>query len=434
MSQRNPPGPPSFEIPDLELEPAASKRPAPARSPAAARPATAAIGEISLDESDDDDFELIKTGPHVDLAIAPSAPTARRHVESSSWPSGRSRAPDQLPIDPAEIALVADYGRAPQNAILTPLYAYRVFSRRAPLKKATTELTAALAQAELLRDTALMQLSSELRPALEANDAFRRLLEPMREIERLAGDRGAALSEADTGYKQQMVRFDGELLQLREAEAKAQAISTENAAAKDGTENLLRRAEAKQQRVQIEIRGVMDLARQALGPAGGDLPPAQAAKLAELEARSLALEPELSRANASHAAASAALDAIDAELRRLRTQIRQLERQKTAAAGALEKQLSERAAGVSDAEKQRRDALAEVARAVLAARGSVAVPETTLDALRHHDKSVEALAVRLETHLRALDSHDHGRVKQGVILALSAVALVLLSILLKAML
>jgi len=436
MSERDQPRGPGFEIPDLELEPAVSKRPAPVSSAGAAvsaKPAAPQLGEISLDQSDDDDFELIATGSPVDLAPT-AAPTPERRVASAAWPSGRTRSVEQLTIDPAEVALVADYGKPPQNTILTPVYAYRVYARRAPLKKLMAELGLALAEAELLRDTELAQLALGLRPTLEANDAFRRLLQPMRDVDRLAGERSAALSEADSGFKQQMAEFDGELAKLREAEAKAQAVSVEKAAAKGGTESLLRRAEAKEQRVQIEIRGVMDQARQLLGPAGGDLPPAQAAKLEELQARSTALEPELSQAVAAHAAATAALDAVDGELRQLRTQIRQAERQKAAAAGSLQKQLSERAAGVSDAEKQRRDALAEVARAVLAARGGVAVPEATLDALRRHDKSIEALAVRLETHVRALDSHDRARVKQGVILVLSAVSVVLLSILLKAML
>jgi hypothetical protein len=93
-----------------------------------------------------------------------------------------------------------------------------------------------------------------------------------------------------------------------------------------------------------------------------------------------------------------------------------------------------RAASASEAEKQRRDALADVARAALAGRGAVKVPEPLLQALRGHDKSVETLAIRLETQVRALDSYDRGRVKQGVILVLSAFGVVLLSILLKAML
>jgi len=304
MSQRNPPGPPNFEIPDLELEPAVSKRAAPvasARAPAAAaRPAPLAAGEISL--GDDDDFELIQTGSNVDLAIGTSPQQVQRHVETMDWPNGRTRPPDQLPIDAAEVALISGYGPAPKNAILAPLYAYRVFSQRAPLKKAISELAAALSQAELGRDTELMQLAVELRAKLEANDAFRRLLEPIREVERLAGDRSAALSEADAGFKAQMAHFDAELAELRRAEGSAQAVSAEKAGIAAGTEKELRRAEAKHQRIQIEIRGVMDVARQAVGPAGGEMPPAQAAQLAELQGRDKAFEPELSQARSKHAA------------------------------------------------------------------------------------------------------------------------------------
>jgi hypothetical protein len=90
--------------------------------------------------------------------------------------------------------------------------------------------------------------------------------------------------------------------------------------------------------------------------------------------------------------------------------------------------------GRSESKKQQRDALAEVARAVLSARGSIAVSEPMLDALRRHDKSVEAAALRLETHLRALDAYDRERVKQGVVVVLSALGIVVLSILLKAVL
>ena len=65
---------------------------------------------------------------------------------------------------------------------------------------------------------------------------------------------------------------------------------------------------------------------------------------------------------------------------------------------------------------------------------TVQVPEPLLQALREHDQSVEKLAVRLETHVRALSDYDHERLKQGVIFVLSTLGVVLLSILLKAML
>ncbi|HEY6079177.1 MAG TPA: hypothetical protein VIW29_10255, partial [Polyangiaceae bacterium] len=383
---------------------------------------------------DDNDFELIQTGSKVELAGAVTQATAQRVDQSASWPSGRSRAVDQLPIDSAEVALVADYGAGPQSALTAPLYAYRVYARRGPLKRLLAEHAAALEGAEAERDTALARLAGELRPRLEASDGFRRVLEPVRELERVAGDRSAALSQADAGYREQMARFDTELVPLESALTKARAAGLDCQAQAEASESQLRRAEAKLKRVQIEIRGVLDLARQAVGPAGGNIPPAQAAQLAELQARFAALEPEVNQVRAADAGVLAALAKTQAEQRAIESQLAQLARQKTAAGATLEKQLSARAAGVSEAEQQRREALAEVARAVLAARGTISVPEATLVALREHDRRVDERAVRLETHLRALDSYDRERARQGVIYALSALGLVVLAIVLKAVL
>lgn len=436
MSEPKPPTP-TFEIPDLELAAPVSKRAVPASvkrpEPAQLLPETAAFGlEISLPELDDEDEQLLQKGSNVELSIGASPQAAKRHQEN--WPHGRTRPIDQLPIDPAEVTLVAGYGPAPQNAVLAPMYAYRVLSRRSPLKRAIATLNGELAHAELERDTELMQLSNQLRPALEAHESFRRLLEPIREVEQVAGERNQAFSQADAGYREQMARFDAELGQLHESEQAAQAIVDQRTRAAESSQNELRRAEAKHQRVQIEIRGVLDVARQALGPAGGDMPAAQAAQLAELQARAKALEPELAQAKNAHASATAARDQAQAEVRKIQGQARQLERQKASAGSTLEKQLSVRAQGVTEAEKQRRDALAEVARAVLSSRGAVPVAQPLLESLREHDKRVDAAAIRLETHLRALDSYERERVQQGVIFALSAFGIVVLSILLKAML
>jgi hypothetical protein len=419
-----------LEIPDLDLEPVVSKRPAPSAARGVPAPAAAPASSFG----DDDDFELVATGAAVELLSSTPAHEPARQASSAGWPTGRSRATDQLPVDPMEVTLVADYGPPPQNAVLTPMYAYRVLSRRRALQRAVTEHHAALSREEAERDGALAQLAHELRAVLEASEVFRRVLEPVREIERLAGDRNAALSQADAGFREQMGKFDQELGQLGEAMARASAVVTERSKAAEATENDLRRVEAKHKRVQIEIRGVLDVARQVVGPAGGDIPPAQAAQLAQLQARATALEPELSSARAAHAASSAALAEAQAELRRIEGQGRQLQRQKAEASGSLGQQLSARAAGVSEAEGQRIQALAEVARAVLAARGSVAVPEANLQALGQHEARVEAQAVRLETHVRALDSHDRDKVRQGIILTLSAIGIVLLAIVLKAVL
>lgn len=459
MSERPRSGP-TFHVPDLELEPAPSKRAGSQSGPAASQrgpsrgreldleagpgvslshgsPQRAASFELEMSGGafgSDEDFELIQTGSKVELAGAVTQTAAQVRIESASWPTGRSPSAEQLPIDPAEIALVADYGAAPNSALGAPGYAYRVYARRGPLRRALTEHAAALRAGEAERDAALATLATELRPALEASEGFRRLLEPVREIERLAGDRSTALSQADAGYREQMAGFDAELVRLQGALSTAATATSAAQARADASNNELRRAEAKLKRVQIEIRGTLDVARQAVGPAGGEMPPAQAAQLAEQQARLRALEPEVAGVRASHDGVLASLHAAQGEQRALEAQLGQLARQKTAASGALEKQLSARAAGVSEAEEQRRQALADVSRAVLAARGSLGVPEPTLAALRDLDKRVLAAAVRLETHLRALDSFDRERARQGVLLVLGALGMVVLAIVLKAVL
>ena len=435
MSERDPLAP-AFEIPDLELEaPAPSKRAAPLSSRQVQVPGSAPqLPQISLGLEGEDDFELIQLGAAADLKPDADPLAPQRKIETTDWPRGRTPPADQLSVDPREVALIADYGAAPRSALLAPVYAFRVFSRRKPLKQSLAEQHAALAAAELARDSSLMQLAVELRPALETHEAFKRSLDPVREIERLAAERSAALSQADSGYREQMAKFDAELSSLRAAESRARTQAREREATSHVSESELSRVEAKHQRVQIEIRGVMDLARQKLGPAGGDLPPEHAAKLAELHSRAAAIEPDLTQAKAKHGSAIAALRQAESEAQHLLSQVRQLDRQKASAGATLGKQLNERAAGVTEAEKNLRDAMSEVARAVLGARGGVPVPEATLAALRQHDKQVEEHARRLETHVRALDSYDHERAKQGIILVLSALGIVLLSILLKAVL
>ncbi len=466
MSDDQPKPGPTFEVPDLELAPVVSKRspvvprkPVEAPRQSSSGPTSgreldleagpgvtlASSGGLALgsygsafpggDEDDaDDGFQLIQTGSSVDVAGADPSWVDRTQRTEAAWPSGRTRSAEQLPVDAVEVALTAGYGPAPESALLTPVYAYRVFTRQRVVRGLVKALHQQLAQAEAERDGSLAELATRLRPSLEASDTFRRLLEPIREVERMAGDRSQALSEADAGYRERMSKFEQALGSLREAEALAKVRVSSERALVDAAESEFRRAEAKHKRTQIEIRGVMDVARQAVGPAGGEMPQAQAEKLAELQAKAAALEPDVVRTKSALDAANQELQKAEGEVRRVQGDMKKVEREKAGVGGSLEKQLSVRVAGVSEAEQQKREALAEVARAVLASRGAVPVPDDVLAALTSQDQRVEKLAVRLETHVRALDAHDRDRAKLGVSLALGALGLVVLAILLKAVL
>ena len=319
-----------LQIPDLELEPAVSKRP---ESVTARGSHSARLGSSPSGFADDDAFELVPTGAKLELSGDVIQPGPESQRATAAWPNGRTDSAEQLRVDPLEVTLVADYGVAPSSVALTPLYAYRVYARRRHLQRAVAEHHAALQRDEAERDEALAQLASELRPTLEANETFKRMLEPVRELERLAGDRNAALSQADAGYREQLAGFERELLGIGESLVEARKLLARCSDAAESTDADLRRAEGRNRRIQIEIRGVMDLARQALGPAGGDLPAPQAAQLANLQTRLHGLQPELDRTRAAHVGSSTELERARSELKRLEDKAHRVEREKAAAGG-----------------------------------------------------------------------------------------------------
>jgi hypothetical protein len=75
--------------------------------------------------------------------------------------------------------------------------------------------------------------------------------------------------------------------------------------------------------------------------------------------------------------------------------------------------------------------LADLGRAVLAARGAVPVPETWLERARASSARADALLFRCELHLRALDAYDRARAAQGVRLVGTFLAIVVFLIVLK---
>jgi hypothetical protein len=65
-------------------------------------------------------------------------------------------------------------------------------------------------------------------------------------------------------------------------------------------------------------------------------------------------------------------------------------------------------------------------RAVLAARGSVEVSDAWLTRVRHSDEHADALLVRRELQLRAIDGYDRVRARQGVHLVCTLLGLFVL--------
>jgi hypothetical protein len=461
-TQRPKPTAQEFEVPDLELDPA--PRPAhPTGGSPAAHTAPRSYGAPDLFDEDSfepsglhiepnkesgagkinfgstiafdapGDFELVSTAPPSATDSGPHSGVTRRasSEEALAWPSGRTPDAEALPVDPLEVSILGDYGSAPSNALLTPVYAYRVFVRRRELSARLAVLNRERDRAEAEREGVLAELGRELRPEAEHVTAFRRFFAPISELEAALSQRGQVLSALNAELGAESAKLDTELPRIAERVSAQQEIETAAARMRDERALSAQRTEAKLKRVQIEIRAVTHVAEQKLGPQGGQVPELEAAQLATLRQRAEAIQPELARAKDELTLAERALERARSELDALRQTERQTVRAKRALAERYEKELQAGSAGLSESETEQRKALAELGRAALAARGTVPIAATWLARVREVSERADKLSFQAETQRRAVRGYDHQRVTQGVRLACAALVLFVLLIVLK---
>jgi hypothetical protein len=441
-SQRPNPPAPSFEVPDLELEPvqlpqrqttqAATRQATPAKAPAS--PHDQMFGKTFDfdDDLDDLDFERsAQANPRVGPESAGALVLAKRPQPAAaadsgpSFPTGRAPEATKLEFDPQKLAILADYGDPPESAPLALAYAYRVFTRQRELKRQLIPIALECERAQSERETALAELSTALRPTLEKTPAFRRFLGPLLELEQRATERGSALTAINTQLNRETGQCDAELAQIAGQLEVEQGLQRDAQRCCDEREERAERADAKFKRVQIEIRAVTQVAEQKLGPQGGQIPDPEAAQLASLRQRAQAMQSEVTRARAEFEQAKQALAELHARRDTLRRSERQIARKKQALGGAYQKELSARADGVSETEIEQRALLAELGRAILAARATIEIPKSWLERVGRVSERADQLIVRAEMQRRAIVLYDHDRTRQGVRLACTAALLVL---------
>ena len=478
-SERPKPFAPNFEVPDLDLEPVPrSVRRAPAAQSQLAASKTEStteshghgysapnlfeeepftVGSLSLDLDapaqnnaplfgsslsfeDPGGFELEPTAQaNESLNAQPSLATERvdlslhDHTQGAraAWPSGRPLDPTQLQLDPVELVILADYGDVPKAIQLTPGYAYRVFSRQRELKQQLISISAECERAQSEREATLAELARTVRPAAERIQQFRRFFAPLVELEQVASQRGQALSSINEQLNAHSAQLDTEHAQLTAQISAEEKLVHDAERVHDEREAAAKRADAKLKRVHIEMRAVTQVAEQKLGPDGGQIPDAEAAQLALLRQRAEAIKPELSQAQAEFSQAKQALGQVRARLDALQQSARLTARKKQALGEHYQKEVQVRTSGMSESEAQQRAALADLGRAVLAAAGTVEVSTPWLERVRVVSDRADQLIARREMFARAIDSYDHVRVGQGVRLACTAIALIILLIGLK---
>lgn len=430
---RKPPDTQRSEIPDLEVQ---AKVPAQATRPATTSGADAGskavrdpesggfatdvqdyFGSGNFDASDfGESHENLET---VDLVGGGADPLAR------TWPTGTTPDVAALVIDSVEVRLAADYGPAPKHALASPLYAVRVARRRGELEANTKQLAAALSDAEKKRDDILVATALQLRGKVLLVEGGDDLFAPVVEIERLALERRSSLAGTNAEYDRRARELEESMEAIRREAAQRKLDVDRAAQALAKQRETLERVMAKKKRLYIEIRGIMDAAEKA----GGDFSASQSARIAELEAAVAAHNPDVERCERDVGTAETALAAAEADGKQVERRHVEAERRRSALDQEFQKQIGVRAEGVNESERARVQALSDVMRKILAARGDIVdVPRESLDGIAKVDEAVHTRALELEKLVRALDAFDYDAYARGRLLIGVAIALVVAAV------
>lgn len=411
------PEPPPADIPDLSLRPEPPAR--------AGRAAPTQSGIAILRGGLDDELE----DPVAPAEIAIAEPVTRQ--AELPLPSGETPDDDALDVGPFDIDRAARFGPPPSSWLLSPGYAVRVLRRRRELRGATATLAQQLESAEDERDAALDEAARARWTELEADGRFGELLTRARDADREAAAASEALAKTNSAYGDELRRLDAARADLDRRRLEALTVEQQREAEQTQRERGLERAEARLQRLGIEQRNARRLqeeAAQADSPT--KLPEGHEERMAELATQIPELLAEVDRHRALFKEASAQSQQARAETQRLTRELAAVEAERRSLESHFAKEASSRSASLGSAERERRRARGDIARALLRTELGASLAESDLERLRAHDGRVRQAARERLAHGLALDAFDRSAYRTGLWLLGSGALLLLLAIVL----
>ncbi len=299
------------------------------------------------------------------------------------------------------------------------LYAYFVYQGRRQLSGQLRIASTELSQAESQRDECLAAVAAAIKDTLAREGIMNTLLEAVDAATAEYGQSAQQKQSVEVSLESEVRGLDDALAQqqakLSELQHRLQQCERGDA---DAQLNL-RREQARLQRLGIERRNI----EQALGQ-----DPTAAAKLEALRQQEEGLTPQVDAARAAAAASGAALDGVNVEAEQINSQTRELQRRKDLLLRSQSIQLRQASVAADTAVARKNKALADLGRAILAANGRIAVDETALKELTRHDEAVNALWLRQQVYLQALDGYDRDAVRRATTIAVVCFALLVLAI------
>lgn len=449
------PEPPPTQIPELTLptppprgRSSSGARPAatpPRAAPPAARAAPAAPGldldfQAAVNRSaaamnraggvvlgdDLDDLDLAEGAP--EIAIAEEV---RAEKTSKPLPTGVTPDAEALAVSSVDAFRASGFGPTPTAWYLTPAYAVNVLRRRRQLRAEVALLAKKLAAAEDARDAALDDVAGALWKRLEQDRRFDEVLERARSAEKAAEAEAQALASTNATFRAELRRIDGARADLEQQRTARLETERRREGEQAHQERDLARAEALLQRAAIEQRNGRRLEQEAAQPdSGAPLPPGHAERMAALAAQIPELTRDVERHRSLVKEALAAVRQAQAETQHLTRELRRVDAERRSLEAKYASESSSRSARAGTAERARRDARADVGRALLRVDVGASLPERELDGLREHDESVRKLAREHLSHARGVIAFDEGAFARGRMLLAVAALLVVASLVL----
>lgn len=464
---RGAPPKPTFDVPDLDLEPAA---PPPTARQAATRPASGAHqirtqAQPAPSATDDLEFDLDPvTSLELDGEVSPRTRQPERSrqaapgygtlasldddfsldeavaleaigapVDTKPWPRGRTNDAKQSLLTPEDIAECAAYGSKPPF-YLAPAYTWRVWNRRQDLARLLNFQQSELANRESERDRLLVELALSLTPDLEKQERFRGMLSELSATKRTLEGHEQTLAASTAAVSKAVGVHDAELTRVgAELRERAKVVDTRRAA-RDAKAAEHQRACAKLKRVQIEIRNATDKGRAIVGPQGGALPANLARQLSELDGLQASLMREVEQRQGELDVANRDLDEAEQPVAETERHIASLRTQKALTLEGSRQKVESETTHTLSAKATHTEVAKRIAAAVLDLKGAIPVDRITLDRIQGADDRVEANLTEIEKLTLALDAYDRDAYGLGIKLALAPFVFALVFLLLRAFL
>jgi hypothetical protein len=332
----------------------------------------------------------------------------------------------QEPVfDVYDLAVLADFGAAPDKLWEFPTYALRVTSRKRDLQRRVALARQSAALAERARDDCLADLAEQVRPAIESSREMAPLLEPLLQVEQQAASREQALNERNLELGQKVSLIDQEIDAQRGQEASTRAQVDAAAKSLDQAKGALERARAAFKRAEIELRNVQEVARAAAGPQARTALPEHAQKIQDLSQILSERREALAAPQAAFDEAQRVWNAADSASKAVQRRISDMQKQRRAIEQSYAKELGVRSQGVEHAHSDRRAALVALGTSLIETSSGV-VPQQlqqrffqAQEALAGHGREVSRLR-------QAMATADPQAVKKGWIVIVAGSALVVL--------